>query len=150
MENHGEGKLHYGEPEWHQAAWDWAAWAISKKFLWIWFSTDGFPIGGIIIRPIPAFDDSIYKFERITEHQDGSPIAWVDFLWAPGLYNIVIPFLKSLGYERIGWQRRDINTIHIVEMAKLRSKAVLPTNLVLERSSHQTKPLPRLEHRPLS
>ena len=111
---------HSNYPEIHTpegTPWDyryWVQWALEHGFVYVWPDP---PTLGLIGRPVTK--DMIYnaasypqdKLLYLYDHKgDG---IWVDFLWAPGQYSIVMKFLKMTGKTWVGWQHHTSERPHI-------------------------------------
>jgi hypothetical protein len=106
--------------------WDfqlWVLWAMERGFLYLWPDP---PTLGLIGRPVTRGmvlnwasyppEDLLYVYD-----QSGDGI-WIDFLWAPGQYNIVMKFLRMTNKRWVGWQHRVTQAPHIQFFHDMREK----------------------------
>jgi hypothetical protein len=106
-------------------------WAIRHKLLNIWHDEEGEPVAGIIFRPIPnwlwgSWEKGELKdyFHRLYDVDPGGDNLWCDFLWAPGQYGKVIPWLKATGKQKAGWEHRQTGKVHVVRLNRLPDRSV--------------------------
>jgi hypothetical protein len=78
------------------------------------------PVGVIIFRPVQS---SAQAIENLFVTDPKGNMVHVDFLYAPGKYRTVATFLKSLGFKRMSWERRDNFTVHEMDLEKLPFKS---------------------------
>jgi hypothetical protein len=132
MSFHGECKLHKQDPEWHKATALWMIWLLRRGFLKIWM-VDGRPIGCCCWRPVGDFYPGIWMFEHLFDYDLAGENIWVDYLWIPGRFDLVIRWLDSTHKKSGGWQRRDNFSVHIVPIRKLKllSFALRPNEIIV-------------------
>lgn len=88
-------------------------------------------MAGIIWRPIPndlwaRWEKGDLKdyFGRLYDVDPGGDNLWVDFLWAAGEYRRVVPWLKSTGKQKAGWEHRATGKVHVVRLNRLPDRSI--------------------------
>lgn len=98
----------------------WLWWATIKHFVVLNGNSDITPTYAIVARPVSW--DLVYttpKGEELFAFDHSGNALWMDFLWAPGQWNVVRDFLIRSGKIWGGWEHRVTGKVHIVEIKKL-------------------------------
>lgn len=121
--------------------WDfrlWVIWAVQRGFVYVWPDP---PTLGLIGRPVSRKLIEAYSRGEIPEeellyvHDQNGEGIWIDFLWAPGQWNIVMKFLRATGKEWVGWQHKNTKFAHIrsiKDYSKTRKREVASAPDLLE------------------
>jgi len=84
----------------------WVSWLIQSRFVKVFGNAKGY----IIVRPVRmswVFDTDIDYFDTIWWNDPEGEVAWIDSLWAPGLYPEVLKVLKWTGKPYVAWSHKD-------------------------------------------
>ena len=98
----------------------WVWWSVEHGFVYLWPDP---PTLGLIARPVNR--DMVYNWHTYPQDQllylydDKGDGLWMDFLWAPGQYNIVMKFLRMTGKKWGGWEHRVTQKPHIRRLDRL-------------------------------
>lgn len=74
------------------------------------------PFGVIIFRPVNTVPEAIQNLFMTHPESD---LVCIDFLFVPGGYGLMSSFLKTSGFRRACWQRRDTYRVHEIDLDKL-------------------------------
>jgi hypothetical protein len=95
----------------------WIWWALNKRFLRM-----EAPNWAIIARPVSWElweSGTVKKGEELFAVDYKGDALWMDFLYAPHGWDLVVRFLKSTGKRWGGWEHRTTGKVHIVDIYEL-------------------------------